>query len=118
MPGLTRGGSTLAVSLRRELWESFDAETQAIVSDVAAEYNRRTTSELRANDLMLRTVLGKTHGISFMPLSAALETEISRVAEAVVADIAARDALSQRINGAYMALHGAPGSIQPGQLIA
>ncbi len=113
LPGLYRRGSTLAVSLKRELWDSFDAEAQALVSDVAAEYSRRKTTELRANDRMLRKALGETHDIAFLTPSASLETEIARVAEAVVADIAARDALSRRINGAYMALHGPSGSIGP-----
>lgn len=117
MPGIYRSGCTLAVSLKRELWDSLDAGAQALVSDVAAEYSRLKTAELRANDRMLRKVLGETHGITFLPPSAALETEISRVAEAVVADIAARDDLSRRINGAYMALHGLSGSIRPEQHI-
>ena len=113
MPGLYRGGSTLAVSLKRELWDSLDGDAQALVISLAADYSRCKTSELRANNRMLRKALGETHGISFLAPSASLETEIARVAEAVVADIAARDALSRRINGAYMALHAPWDSNRP-----
>ena len=112
-PGLYRGGSTLAVSLKRELWDSLDGDAQALVISLAADYSRCKTSELRANNRMLRKALGETHGISFLAPSASLETEIARVAEAVVADIAARDALSRRINGAYMALHAPWDSNRP-----
>ncbi len=113
MPGLTQGGSTLAVSLKRTLWDNFDAEAQSLVSDVARGYCQRITSELRANDRLFRNLLSETRGISYLPPRPSLATEIARVAEAVIADIAARDALSRRINGAYMALHGPFASSRP-----
>lgn len=103
LPGLTPGGSTLAVTLRREFWDTLGADEQALFNGVAADYCRSITADLRANDRMLRNLLGKAHAISISSPNPVLTTEITRVAEAVVADIAARDALSRRINGAYMA---------------
>ena len=102
MPGITHRGSTLAVSFGHELWQGFDYQTQAQIIGVAAHYNRAMTSELRENDSIIRRLLNEMRHVEFMPAITALETEIERVAEAVVAEIAARDALSRRINAAYM----------------
>ena len=110
MPGLTRGGNTLAVSLKREPWDALGADAQALVMGVAADTCQRTTADLRANDHALRAVLSQANGITFWSPGPVLATEITRVAEAVVADIAARDARSRRINSAYMAFRNRQGS--------
>ncbi len=110
VPGLTRGGNTLAVSLKRGLWDALGAEAQALVMGVAADTCRRTTADLRANDQALREVFGTANGFAFVSPGPVLATEITRVAEAVVADIAARDARSRRINSAYMAFRNDQGT--------
>ncbi len=104
MPGLTQCGSTLSVSMKRDRWDALDTGSQAIIADEAAGYRRRASTQLRANERILRHVFAAARPVKFVPLSPALAIEVARVSEAVIADIASRDATSRRINRAYMPL--------------
>lgn len=99
---ITDQGSVLALTINRRVWDRLTADMQATLAAVAADETRRSTADVAANDAIMRRALGETLQISFLPLPLDIDAAIQRVSEAIIADVASRDALSDRIDASYM----------------
>ena len=100
--GLNRSGSSLTVTVSQRVWERFGAGMQAILTATAAADARRSVAEASANNAILCQALGEVKAVQFYALPQDIAGVSDRVAEAIVADIAARDRLSARINQSYV----------------
>ena len=100
--GLTTSGSVLSVTFRRDVWHGLGAELKSVVKIVAAAEARRSIAEADANQDILQRALTEGHGVSFYDAPRDLVHAATRVAQAVIADVAARDAVSRRINADYL----------------
>ena len=99
---INQQGHVLALTISRPVWDRLTPDVQITLSAAAAEECRRATADCKANDMILRRALSETLQIAFRALPKDLETAISRVSEAVIADSATFDRLSARINDDYV----------------
>ena len=100
--GLNRSGSSLTVTVSQRVWERFGAGLQTVLTAMAAADARRSVAEASANSAILCQALGAVKAVQFYALPRDIAGVSDRVAEAIVADIAARDRLSARINQSYV----------------
>jgi TRAP-type mannitol/chloroaromatic compound transport system substrate-binding protein len=100
--GLTTDGSAVSVTFNRDIWLSLGPKLQNVVRSVAANEFARSTAAATANRQIIQRALAEVHGVTFYSAPSDLANTAARVAEAVVADVAARDQISMRINAEYM----------------
>jgi TRAP-type mannitol/chloroaromatic compound transport system substrate-binding protein len=93
----------MTLSMPVRFYERLGVSSGAELDALAAAFYRDMSAELAFQDQALKRALSETHAVSFDRLSEKLESEIARVAEAVVADVASKTALARRINASYMA---------------
>jgi TRAP-type mannitol/chloroaromatic compound transport system substrate-binding protein len=100
--GISNAGSTYALSVRRSLWEKLPAADRALLEACAAEETRNMLSETTALNPIARAALAQEHGVAFEHFSGALIGALSRAADDVVAEVAATDPKSRRIDDSFM----------------
>lgn len=100
--GLTPSGSIMSLSASRNLWDRFDRDTQNAIRQTAGDEARRSAAAAYANHAIVRRALADTKSVTFYTLPDDIQTAALRISEAVVADIASRDGLSQRVNASYL----------------
>lgn len=102
LSSFSQQGSVLALTVKREVWDRLTHDLQITLSAAAADEARRTAADWRANDEIMRRALTETLQIGFVPLPRDMSTAIAKVSGAVIAEVAAKDGLSARINASYM----------------
>lgn len=96
---INRHGAGLSLGLRRTFWDGLTAGDQTIFATAAAAELQLAIAE----DETHRRLLAPTPpAASTWPLAEDLARAITRVADAVVAHVAASDAQAQRVNAAYV----------------
>ncbi len=99
---ISRHGSALAITFRKSTWDGFDAELQNAITTAASQEMARSIADARDSDDLLRRALIDALQIDFVPLPPDVSAAIDRISGAIVADVAAKDALSVRINQSYL----------------
>jgi TRAP-type mannitol/chloroaromatic compound transport system substrate-binding protein len=101
---INRHGSALSLGMRRSLWDSLTAADQTMFATAAEAGLQLALAEEDAHRSLLypEPSTRKT-----WPLARELRRAIGRVADAVVAQVAASDACAQRINAGYVAFRRA-----------
>jgi TRAP-type mannitol/chloroaromatic compound transport system substrate-binding protein len=97
---INRHGAAWSLGLRRGLWDSLSESDQAIFAAAAAA---ETQLALAEEDAHLRLLRPEPRPETVWPVARELERAIGRVADAVVAHVAASDAFAARINASYVA---------------
>jgi TRAP-type mannitol/chloroaromatic compound transport system substrate-binding protein len=96
---INRHGAALSLGLSRAFWDGLSASDQMIFATAAAAELQLALAE----DLSHRRLLAPVPpAASTWPFAADLARAVTRVADAVVAHVAAVDAQAQRINAAYV----------------
>jgi TRAP-type mannitol/chloroaromatic compound transport system substrate-binding protein len=96
---INRHGAALSLGLRRDFWDGLSPTDQTIFATAAAAELQLAIAE----DETHRRMLAPTPSAAdTWPLSADLARAINRVADAVVAHVAAADAPAQRVNAAHV----------------
>jgi TRAP-type mannitol/chloroaromatic compound transport system substrate-binding protein len=101
---INKHGFALSLGMRRSLWDSLGATDQAIFSTAAAAEYQLALAEEEAHR---RLLYPEPPADKTWPLAHDLERAIRRVADAVVAHVAAADATAQRINAGYVVVRRA-----------
>lgn len=101
---INRHGSALSLGMRRALWEGLSRGDQALIESAAAAELQLSLAEEEAHRHLLAPA---PSAAATWPIAADLERAISRVADAVVAHVAASDSRAQRINAGYAAFRNA-----------
>ena len=101
---VNRHGSAVALGLRRPLWSSLSASDRALFAAAAAAEYELALAEEEAHRRFLYPEPGAD---KTWPQAHELSRTISRVADAVVAHVAASDLHAQRINASYVAFRRA-----------
>jgi TRAP-type mannitol/chloroaromatic compound transport system substrate-binding protein len=96
---INRHGAALSLGVSRTLWDSLPIGDQMIFETAAAAELQLAIAEDEAHRRLLAPAPPATRT---WPFAADLARTITRVADAVVAHVAAADAQSQRINAAYV----------------
>ena len=94
---INRHGSAVSLGMRRAFWDGLGPTDQAIFAAAAAAELQLALAEDEAHRRLLSSAAARA-----WPLAAELHRTICRVADAVVAQVAASDPRAQRINAAYM----------------
>ncbi len=94
---INRHGSALSLGMSRTFWDNLGPTDQAIFSAAAAAELQLALAEDEAHRRLLAPDTDRT-----WPLAPELHRTICRVADAVVAHVAASDPPAQRINAAYI----------------
>ncbi len=97
---INRHGSALSLGMRRAMWERLSVADQAIFAAAAAAETQLALAEDEAHR---RLLCPEPSAQATWPLAPELERAIARVADAVVAHVAAIDGHAQRINAAFVA---------------
>jgi TRAP-type mannitol/chloroaromatic compound transport system substrate-binding protein len=96
---INRHGSAFSLGMRRAFWDSLSSSDQAIFATAAAAELQLALAEDEAHRGLLEPAPDNDRA---WPLAAELHRTICRVADAVVAQVAASDPRAQRINAGYM----------------
>ncbi len=108
-PGLNDTGYAITLGVRRGLWDGFAQSERVVLSAVAAEALAEGRAEIttlsRAFDHMTQPAEISGNDWS-RPHWQAIATELARIAETIVADLAGHDEPTRRINASYMAFKG------------
>jgi TRAP-type mannitol/chloroaromatic compound transport system substrate-binding protein len=109
-------GSALALGMRRTFWDGLGPSGQAIFTAAAAAETQLALAEDEAH----RRLLSRGPAKPLWPLAEELRRAIPRVADAVVAHVAAADAQAHRINASFMAFRamvlGEAASVEAGNV--
>jgi TRAP-type mannitol/chloroaromatic compound transport system substrate-binding protein len=97
---VNRHGSALSLGMRRSLWDGLTASDRTMFETAAAAELQLALAE---EETHRRLLLPEPHARATWLLARELERGIRRVADAVVAQLAASDAHAQRINAGYVA---------------
>jgi TRAP-type mannitol/chloroaromatic compound transport system substrate-binding protein len=97
---INRHGAALSLGMRRDLWDGLGAADQAMFAAAAAAELQLALAEDEAHRRLLSPQGSADHT---WPLARELHRAVSRVADAVVAHVAASDGRAQHINAAYTA---------------
>lgn len=101
-PGLATSGMAVALRIRLDVWNGLESSHRAILSTCASEAFHIGLSETRLSNALLLQTLETRHGLKLASLPKDVATALPHISEAVVADLATNDGVSQRINASYM----------------
>lgn len=100
-PGFHEPGSALAVGLNRGVWDSLPADHQAFVRAACRAANNQSLAEFNYQNGRALQTLTTEHGVQLRQFSDEIWQEVGRISEAVVADTANADPLTQRVFESY-----------------
>lgn len=106
--GLQPRGSTVAIYIRSTVWDKLSAAQQLAITAAVGTEARNTAVLNTANDAMIKAMLAQVHGVNFMPMADELRVAIDRISEAIVADLASRDAFARKIAGSIAVFAATP----------
>ena len=102
-PGWHEPGTTLECMVNRQALEALPQELQDIVLNAGRVANQDMLAEYVArNNQALRTLV-KEHHVDLRPLPDAVLRHLKKLSDEVVAEVAAKDALSQRVYTGFQA---------------
>jgi len=99
--GINEGGLTLALNIRKSLWDGLAAQERATIEAVAAAECQLALAEARAHEKPMRSILRDGFGIQFAPMPHDASAAVDRVAEVVVAHAAGHDEIATRVDQSY-----------------
>lgn len=105
--GCNSAGTALALHVSLTVWNSLPAGDKAVLEAAALQEFHAACAEARAHDAIARKTLASRFGVEFAPFPADVAEAVKRVADATVAHVAGRDAVSKRIDASYMAFRTA-----------
>lgn len=105
--GLTGSGTTLALHVRRDVWERMAPDDQSVLAAAAEQEFHASVAEARAHERLARDTLATTFGVTFTAWPADIAGALDRVAEATIAHVAGYDARAARIDQSYMEFRSA-----------
>ena len=102
-PGWHEPGTTLECMVNKQAFEALPEDLQAIVTSAARVANQDMFTEYVArNNQALQTLLNEHH-VDMRPLPDDVLQHLKRLSDEVVAEVAAKDALSQRVFDSFQA---------------
>ena len=102
-PGWHEPGTTLECMVNQAALKALPQELQDIVLNAARVANQNMLTEYIArNNQALQTLLNEHH-VDMRPLPDAVLSRLQQLSDEVVAEVAAKDALSQRVNDSFQA---------------
>jgi TRAP-type mannitol/chloroaromatic compound transport system substrate-binding protein len=102
-PGWHEPGTTLECMVNRQALEALPEELQAIVLNAGRVANQDMLAEYVArNNQALRTLV-REHHVDVRPLPDLVLEHLKKLSDEVVAEVAAKDALSQRVYASFQA---------------
>lgn len=102
-------GQTIALHVRRALWDTMTAGDRALLEGIAAEALAVAYADHAADRAMAAMVAAASPGLlpSLRPLAADVGRAVRTLAATVVAEAAANTAITRRIDASYMAFRRA-----------
>lgn len=102
-------GQTIALHVRRALWDTMTAGDRALLEGIAAEALAVAHADHAADRVMAAMVWAASPGLlpSLRPLAADVGPAVRTLAATVVAEAAANAAITRRIDASYMAFRRA-----------
>lgn len=109
LPGLNDAGYALTLGLRRSFWDGLANSERITLSAIACEAlatsRADAIAQIRNAALLDQLAFGSVHHLH--PLQwRIVSTELTRIAETLVADLSGHDDHARRINASYMAFKG------------
>jgi len=102
-PGWHEPGTTLECMVNRQAFEALPAELRAIVTNAARVANQDMFTEYVARNNQALQTLVNEHHVDLRPLPDEVLRHLKRLSDEVVAEVAAKDALSQRVYDSFQA---------------
>lgn len=105
-PGFHEPGSMLACGINLEVWESLSAEDQAVVRAACDQATAISLAEYAHHNAQALVTLRQEHGVELRTFSDEIWARFNEVSADVLASVAARDPLAQRVYDSYQAARG------------
>ncbi len=102
-PGFHEPGASLCLGVNLDVWNSFSASDQAIITYAARAANNSSLGEYTVENARALNTLKTEHGIAPRYFSDEIMTEIGRVSEDVVEEFGNSDARTRKIYESYLA---------------
>jgi len=102
-PGWHEPGTALECMVSNKAWAALPADLQAIVAHACQAANEDMLSEFTARNNDALQTLVKKHGVQLRRFSNPLLAQIGKIAAEVVAEIAAKDTLSNKVYTSFAA---------------
>lgn len=105
-PGFHEPGGTLALGVNLDVWRGFDERLRTIMQEVTTAEYLRSLTEFNVKNAMALTELSDKHDVRPEPFSAPILASIAALADQAVEEIAAKDALTERVYRSFVAARG------------
>ncbi len=102
-PGFHEPGSTLALSINLDVWNSLSKSHQSIIQNACAAQNDITLAEFNANNSTALSILVEKHKIELRRFSDEIMTKIGAVSGEVMRETAQADDITRRVYESYLA---------------
>lgn len=100
-PPLYAGGSALSLSIPLTVWEGLGTDAQRILFDAARRHYAESVAEARHHANALAAMTARPAGAAAVAASAFAALPLQRVSEAVVAEVASRNANTRRMSAHF-----------------
>ncbi|QNL18805.1 TRAP transporter substrate-binding protein [Hyphobacterium sp. CCMP332] len=102
-PGFHEPGSALGLGINAGVWDSLEADHQAIIRAACRACNHMALAEYAHQNAIALNVLQNEHGVQLRSFSDEAWLRIGEISEQVVADVANTDAMTRRVYDSYIA---------------
>lgn len=102
-PGFQEPGASLAIGINLDVWNSFNAQEQAMIRFACKAANDASLGEYTYENGKALKILKEKHGIEPRFFSDEIMLEVGKISEDVVRDIGNSDRQTQKIYEAYIA---------------
>ena len=102
-PGFHEPGASLAVGINLDVWNSFTASEQAMISFACKAANDASLGEYTYENAKALNILKNEHGIAPRFFSDEIMVEIGKISEDVVRELGSSDKRTKKIYDAYLA---------------
>lgn len=96
-PGWHEPGSTLEFTINKQAWDGLPPDLQAIVEGAARAANQNMLDDYTAHNYAAMVELKEKHGVHILPLPDDVLTELHRISDQVLAELAESDPLAKKV---------------------
>ena len=102
-PGFHEPGTSATLGINKKLWEGFSASDRSLIEAAAQAEFTRSLAQFNAENVKALRLLRADPRIKLLRFNDTLIREFGRLSKEVLADIAAKDALTRKVYDSYTA---------------
>jgi len=101
-PGFHEPGTSATLGINKKLWDGFSASERALIENAAEAEFTRSLAQFNAENIKALKLLRTESRIKILRFNDTLIREFGRLSKDVIADTAAKDAVTRKVVDSYM----------------